>query len=903
MRTAETSRDSAPFPRPVSGFVGREAELSRVRALLPRETLFLIYGVAGIGKSELVYKIVEEARALPALRRASTVALAARGGLGGEHLVASLRMRLGAAAPEPHTGLGDDLEAVARALEARPALVFIDDAHNLDAEGAGDVLGYLARHVSRSRIFVASRLELLLPADTPPPVICRLQPLSRDATAELAASLSHTLGESPPDPAEVFARSGGSPLYVLREVSKLRYATRRGDDALAAALRELPPSLRQTLLLSCLLSGRFSLTALQDVEAAWELSRRFLIDIDRGMIIVHDLIGQALRRDAPPEELAAARREAASLLLRRAEAAPRDRVALVAQDVIEAIGHLAAAGEPALAWEAVERWHRTLVHGAWDRVALEILPALHAALPEQHAAVGLPDGEQAEDLLARLAMLELVCRCACDEVDTAAALLKRIGGRVNAKVAALYHGLLHHARGELPEARAALDGAYRHFSAHGDLLPAAVASHYLALTLLGLGDVEEAQAAASRAARHVSDGRLGSLDAHVAVLEARVHLQALRLGEAGEALSSLLGKPAGATYPWAETQAQALGALLCGLHGEAKAALAALDRAAEHALADGTMACRRELDLAAAEVLLLSGDAAGACARAAAAQAYYEARGRRHLEAQAALLRAAALVVLAAEPGDAAEALGEAEAHLSVAQALGERHGYALAWAPPVAAALWRRRGDERRARAELSEAFRLLGAAGARGRPPQDLESHLLRRAAAALELPGAEDAGGGPCPPGPAALVRALGLSPREQAVVTRWRGPAPEAEGRGAVEYDLVVDLQRNVIRSPGREQQVTGRPLLCALLAHLLPDDGVYSAERLFYEVWGGREYHPLRHRNTIYVAITRLRRALAELLPGREVVETTPLGWRLVADISLCVIQKDEQRPRPAAPAA
>jgi DNA-binding response OmpR family regulator len=80
-------------------------------------------------------------------------------------------------------------------------------------------------------------------------------------------------------------------------------------------------------------------------------------------------------------------------------------------------------------------------------------------------------------------------------------------------------------------------------------------------------------------------------------------------------------------------------------------------------------------------------------------------------------------------------------------------------------------------------------------------------------------------------------------------------------------------------------------MAALLAGLLaaPAEGA-SAEHLFYEVWGGREYHPLVHRNTIYVAIGRLRQALRELLPGREIIKTAASGWRLAADLDLCVIR-------------
>jgi hypothetical protein len=310
MHPEETSRyESPPFPRPVTGFVGREAELARARSLLARETLFLVYGVAGIGKSEFVYKVVEEARALPSLRGAATLCLSARAERRCEHLVSILRLRLGAD-PEPHAGLADDLDAVARILEARPTLVFIDDVHHLDPETVAEVLGYLARHVSRSRIFVASRLEVLLPAGTPPPVICRLQPLNREATATLMENVCHTLGLSSPDAEGIFTRSGGSPFYVLRELSDLRYAPRSGEDPLAAALRDLAPPLRHTLLLARLLRRRLRPSDLQGDQALWELARRFLIDIDRGVIIVHDLIGEALAREVSEEELHAARRDA-----------------------------------------------------------------------------------------------------------------------------------------------------------------------------------------------------------------------------------------------------------------------------------------------------------------------------------------------------------------------------------------------------------------------------------------------------------------------------------------------------------------------------------------------------------------------------------------------------------------
>jgi DNA-binding response OmpR family regulator len=80
-------------------------------------------------------------------------------------------------------------------------------------------------------------------------------------------------------------------------------------------------------------------------------------------------------------------------------------------------------------------------------------------------------------------------------------------------------------------------------------------------------------------------------------------------------------------------------------------------------------------------------------------------------------------------------------------------------------------------------------------------------------------------------------------------------------------------------------------MCTLLARLLVSaNKVVDAETLFRDVWCSTEYHALRHRNTVYVAITRLRRLLRELLPTREVLETAESGWRLAQDLKVCVVR-------------
>ena len=90
-----TAIDTTPlFPRAVSTFVGRTAEVARVLDLLDRETLFTVYGVGGIGKSELLYKVVEEARKLPRWRHATPVLIEVKPHLDVDSVLAVLRGRI-----------------------------------------------------------------------------------------------------------------------------------------------------------------------------------------------------------------------------------------------------------------------------------------------------------------------------------------------------------------------------------------------------------------------------------------------------------------------------------------------------------------------------------------------------------------------------------------------------------------------------------------------------------------------------------------------------------------------------------------------------------------------------------------------------------------------------------------
>jgi hypothetical protein len=376
-----------PFPRPSSGFVGRSEERRRVAELLSSEVLYLVYGIAGIGKSEFVYQAIEDARGTPRFSGASAVFAKALFGQSLGEFVAQLRSRLSAdkrelgAAPQ---SLEQECAAVARLLEdpARPVLLFLDDLHHLHGEldgkkdGAGALLGYLGRHVRASRIFAASRTELKLPAGSLTPVFIRLQPFDEETASEYIFSLSRRIGKSGVDAAEVFRSSGGSPVMIRRELTRKHYLVDDEEESPAETLLGLSSEARQVLLLARLLRGRLQVVknATKEKEAVHELGRRFLIDIERGGVIVHDLVWETLLPMWPAEDLLCTRRLVADELLRRFELDPRRS----ASDGCEAVRQLILAEDRDRAFSVLKKIYRPIAAAGHDHLVLELLPALRA---------------------------------------------------------------------------------------------------------------------------------------------------------------------------------------------------------------------------------------------------------------------------------------------------------------------------------------------------------------------------------------------------------------------------------------------------------------------------------------------------------------------------------------------
>src|SRR5688500_11355757 len=95
-RAAPAEGTSMLLPRPTSTFVGRDVELARAESLLAREVLCVVYGVPGIGKSELLYALSERVLQSPALGLQGAIILRCRSLRTGDALLSALVAQLGA---------------------------------------------------------------------------------------------------------------------------------------------------------------------------------------------------------------------------------------------------------------------------------------------------------------------------------------------------------------------------------------------------------------------------------------------------------------------------------------------------------------------------------------------------------------------------------------------------------------------------------------------------------------------------------------------------------------------------------------------------------------------------------------------------------------------------------------
>jgi tetratricopeptide (TPR) repeat protein/DNA-binding winged helix-turn-helix (wHTH) protein len=1000
----------------VSSFVGRDGERARVRELIARETVFLIYGIAGLGKSELAFKIFEDLAADPDWLPLGRLHVEVPQGRCVGDLIALIRSQLTGRSPardvQVPAAAGEELAGLTAVLAARPHLLFIDDAHHLPRDELAALVEHICRHGTGSRLFIASRTEVPLRPSGATPVEIRLGPLSDGEAAEVVSQLSARLGIEPGEDrtADIIRRAKGSPFYLRRYLVESSRPSAGGGDSLEESLAALEPPARRLLLMAAALRA-VDVARLPSQELLVELTRRFLVEIKRGRAVVHDLIAESLSRSASAGELREARIAAAELLIGDGvAAAPLDAVRAIdclceagawdrAWEIIgERFGSIAAAGidyllldglraiaeraadlgaEPALlrgrilvrswrieeavalasdlardpaALESFELWYflgeiaqRTgdlalslerferaleLARGPRDRQKADLQIAWVAALygegdharelisgagadPSRSAwliagsyllegryaraaavarAARLAlEGEGREDLHIRLGMLEILGLVESDQVLAARAVVEEViepGARlglIREYTAALYRGAVLYARGRITEAIEDLGAAYESTAGQRDALNACIAGYFFAAALIAAGRAGEACDVASRTDEVARLAHLDSLRAHGLVRRAQSRLAAGQLELAGECAREALELPR-ATY-WVRALAQAIRAQVAALAGRFDVAARALAAAREAATESEQRHPLARVELAAAQVALLAGQLDQAVAAAERARAHLGPAGRVRAEAMALGLEALARVSRGGQ-GDRVIASECIRRALELAESGGFRDAGTMAIV--AEAVLDRAAGDRDRAHERLTAALRELALDGG------------LARQLLVLALQGGGDgdgeAGDPATPPGLATLVANLGLAgvSRYRLIDRHGRRPiSDEVLEREKQTRDLWVDAEGAVLIAGGKEA-IRGRPITCRLVAALIEAEGeTVAPERLYCEVWEAREYHPLRHRNTLYVAINRLRRTLRQLLPGREVVETGSGGWRLAADVDACSVRRLE----------
>lgn len=1000
-RARRESAGAVAFQRAVSSFVGRDGELARVRELIDREIVFMVYGVAGVGKSELVFKIFEELAADPRWSGLGRMHVEVPAGRGVADLVALIRAQLAGRGPardvQVPAGSGDDRARLIALLDARPHLILIDDAHHLPTDELGELLDFVARHVQKSRFFVASRTKIAAPPSGMIPVEVRLGPLpDEDATVmitQLASRLGMDIDAAQID--EISRRAKGSPFFLRRYLVDAD-GSESGVSSLDESLASLDRPTREMLLLAAALHS-IEADKLQPEELVTDLSRRFLVDVKRGHAVVHDLVAESLARIASADELRASQIAAAELLLGR-DPTPLEAVRAVdclceadelerAWSVInDSFGPIAAAGLDFLlldklrliagraglgasvellrcrillrSWlvnEAAELaatletdsaaagsyelWYllgeiaqrtgdlgrslecfekaleltdrpsekvQTDLQIAWlaalygegdharhlianagaDRSRTAwLLAASHLLDDHYHVAARLAsearfalDGAGREDLQVRLAMLEILslvesyqvieARAVCDELIEPAARF----GMIRNNTAALYRGAVLYGEGAIAESLVELETAWAHTQNHRDSLNSCIAGYFLAAALLAAGRSRDASSVAIRTDEAARIGQLDSLRSRGHLRRAEAALAAGHLDEAELASQSALELPK--VSLWSRAHILAVRARLRAIEGNFEAATKNIASARIAANASEQVAPVARVELAAAEVALLSGQFELAASCAERAREVLRDRTRPRVLAAAFALEAVARAGSGGE-GDRVLATECIRSGRELAEERGFRDVKVLLTL--ASCVLDRLGGDRDSARDRMREALREL-----------PLETGLSRDL-----LLCALGGSGDDVPPGLQMLIGNLGFGADARYRLIDRHGRRPISDEDAEAERkrrDIWVDAEAGVMVVDAGGHTIKGRPITCRLMAALIEaEGGVVPAEDLYKKVWEAPEYHPLRHRNTLYVAINRLRKTLRELLPGREAVETGSSGWRLADDLDACSV--------------
>lgn len=939
-------------------FFGRKEERHRLESLTV-EPVAVIYGLPGIGKTELAYQASAELREQPGWESTSITRIVVEphhAPIFASFLFAHL------------TGRGGDRAQLVQLLVRHRHLIVLDNAHHA-AEAVATVIDDFLRETGQaSRMIVTSRSTLPLVTT---PIVIRVGPLSKQETRELGEHFASRLGVRVEVLDELLARSGGSPL-LLRH---LLAGARRGavsDDPIHQTIELLDQPARDALVRLAAVAGcsRSRLAAsrlVPDDRVFNQLAEQFLVESGPEELVVHELVREMAMANASEVTVASSRRTAAGVLWEDFErhslpllavesiclsvsagdidqafaslrgaiqsisgagldyllvptlehlaaTRPDARLALariylrmsrindaahtidslpaifdrnlsvlvtratIAErrcQLVEARLHLetalevapsarvrgllsmrvaivdALAGESGSAFARMEAldndpalvldsdrvrrsWARGVLHALqleWNETITVVTEGRRLA---QHAAL--------VDLDFLLLLLELFATCELGDLRRAGELATEArtsvpNAHLRGRMLKLYIGISSMACGRIDEAVATLERASAEYQQQEDELLACLAKHFLGRALGFRGDFVRSIDVLFQVSERARGTQLVPLIGPGLTHLARALISVGRIADAEKLALGLVGDPNVAT----RAEAQALLAYVHGFRGEVTLARRAIGLAI---LAVGDREPgRTQYSLDEAYLELFGGDPERARVLALAVLEDKQRCERPYVHGRALLIMAVADV--------AAGIYDSAVETLARVEEIANNHGLLF-----------------------LHNRVALLRAA----------TSH---QGASILERVPVEQHAGY------VGILRVLGL--RAGTVIVSSRHGKLHTEQTRLKEisrdHDLLVDLTSGSIFERGGSS-IEGRGVAAAILVALAESTEPVPPERLYQIVWGGSDYHPLRHRNTLYIALNRTRKLLDELLGGREVIVRRDCGWLISPEVDIAVARRD-----------
>jgi hypothetical protein len=628
-------------------FVGRTAELARLREDLAIAPGVVIHGALGSGKSRLV-------RALLADLTAQSVIVRCAPG----DTAPALRARAERALRCPPNGLSAALAEAAR-------VVVLDDAHHLTDADLGRLLPTIVPGpTALGRLVVVAREPIGYGRGSGASEL-ELGGLDDGAARELWSALEDAWGPAKTGAVDAaLVQTRGMPLALRREYARAAVAADAWElDKLPAAERAVLESIA-VLAWPAAIAAVSAMAGSPDVKAALaELVRRQLVDVDEGdRFALHDVVQAEVLAAMPRERRVELEGRASALVAgtgRGAAARPAwtagDDGALASMDPVdrlrEVVRHELAAG-------ALDRAVEALLAGrevAARRGAGGELEALVAAIAADRANGGAEAATRLTDLRIELALR-------AGRIAHAAELAATADPSLVAELAL--------AAGDLERAQRAL--LHVNAAPNADRLRAATVTAELALLRGAIEDAEAAHGEAAARARTADDrtvvglleariaehrgaidraraalGRGGGADATSAELAVRIHARrAACLAREGRVTEASAALEAGDAIA---RDLDAIGVIdelriaraqVAVRRGDTDSAVVSLRDlvASRRSLGDEIGALRAEVELA--ELLATRGEMALAAELASAAHATASRRRLDHLTARAAVVLA-----------------------------------------------------------------------------------------------------------------------------------------------------------------------------------------------------------------------------------------------------------------------